>query len=53
MTLSLDNTFKISNKITIKDREKIVTKLLKGGVLSVLNEKNDIVAWVSIGSDRA
>ena len=46
VTLSLDNTFKISNKLMVKDRDKTYTKLLKGGVLSVLNQKNDIVAWV-------
>ena len=48
VTLSLDNTFKISNKLTVKDRDKTYTKLLKGGVLSVLNQKNDIVAWVGV-----
>ena len=48
VTLSLDNTFKISNKLMVKDRDKTYTKLLKGGVLSVLNQKNDIVAWVGV-----
>lgn len=48
VTLSLDNTFKISNKLTVKDSDKTYTKLLKGGVLSVLNQKNDIVAWVGV-----
>ena len=47
VTLSLDNTFKISNKLMVKDRDKTYTKLLKGGVLSVLNQK-DIVAWVGV-----
>lgn len=32
----------------VKDRDKTYTKLLKGGVLSVLNQKNDIVAWVGV-----
>lgn len=48
VTLSLDNTFKISNKLMVKDRDKTYTKLLKGGVLSVLNQKNDIIAWVGV-----
>lgn len=48
ITLSLDNTFKISNKITVRDKHGTYTKLLKGGVSSVLNENNQTIAWVSI-----
>ena len=45
--LSLDNTFKSAAKATVVDKSKGRTKLLKGGVLSVLNEKNEIISWVS------
>jgi hypothetical protein len=42
----LDNTFRVSGKATIIDNQKTRVKLLKGGVLSFLNEEGDIVAWV-------
>jgi hypothetical protein len=45
--VSLDNTFKVSSKVTVVDRDRTRVKLLKGGVLSMINELNFIVAWVS------
>ena len=45
--LSLDNTFKSAAKATVIDKSKGRTKLLKGGVLNVLNERNEIISWVS------
>jgi hypothetical protein len=48
VTLSLDNTFKAASKATVAaNRNATHTKLWKGGVLSIINEKNEIVAWVS------
>lgn len=44
--LSLDNTFKIANKATVVDKNGTHVKLMKGGILSVINEMNEIVAWV-------
>ena len=44
---SFDSTFKISNKATVTDKDGQWSKYLKGGILSVLNEKNEIITWVS------
>jgi hypothetical protein len=44
--ISLDNTFKAAKKAVVLEKTKARTKLLKGGILSVLNEKNEIIGWV-------
>ena len=44
---SLDSTFKISNKATITDKDGQQLKYLKRGILSILNEKNEVITWVS------
>lgn len=44
--ISLDNTFKAAKKAVVLEKTKERTKLLKGGVLSILNEKNEIIGWV-------
>lgn len=44
--ISLDNTFKAAKKAVVLEKTKERTKLLKGGILSVLNEKNEIIGWV-------
>jgi hypothetical protein len=44
--ISLDNTFKAAKKAVVLEKMKARTKLLKGGILSVLNEKNEIIGWV-------
>lgn len=46
VSLSLDNTFKSAGKAVIVDTDRNRVKLLKGGVLSVINEKSEIIAWV-------
>ncbi|KAJ7872646.1 hypothetical protein B0H14DRAFT_2291039, partial [Mycena olivaceomarginata] len=43
--LSVDNTFKAASKATVAHSSKTRTKLMKGGILSVLNECNEIIAW--------
>ncbi|THH19481.1 hypothetical protein EW146_g1687 [Bondarzewia mesenterica] len=43
--LSLDNTFKSAGKASIADTQLARTKLMKGGILSIINEKNEILAW--------
>ena len=48
---SLDSTFKISNKATVSDKDCQRAKYLKGGVLSVINEESEIIAWVCHTSD--
>lgn len=44
--ISLDNTFKAAKKAVVLEKTKERTKLLKGGILSILNEKNEIIGWV-------
>jgi hypothetical protein len=48
---SLDNTFKAANKATLTDRDRQKSRELKGGILSVLNEDNQIISWVSFDND--
>ena len=45
--LSLDNTFKSAGKAVVIDKNWTRRKLMKGGILSVINELNEIVAWVT------
>lgn len=47
MCLSLDNTFKLAVKVTIVSKDRTHTKVMKGGILSMLNEDNEIMSWVS------
>lgn len=46
ISLGLDNTFKVMKKATVVEKDKTHTKIMKGGVLSVINERNEIIAWV-------
>lgn len=43
----MDNTYKVSGKATVVAQDGKNVKLLKGGVLSAINEQNEIVTWVS------
>ncbi|KAJ6502910.1 hypothetical protein C8R47DRAFT_1251855 [Mycena vitilis] len=43
--MNLDNTFKAAGKATVVDESKAHTKLMKGGILSILNERNEIISW--------
>jgi len=45
--IALDNTFKSAGKATVVDKEKRHIKLMKGGILNVLNENGEIIGWVS------
>lgn len=49
---SLDNTFKAANKATLTNKDRQKSRELKGGILSVLNEDNQIVSWVSSKSSN-
>ncbi|KAG2744928.1 hypothetical protein P692DRAFT_201683590, partial [Suillus brevipes Sb2] len=42
---SLDNTFKAANKATLTNKDGQKTKEIKGGILTVLNEGNEIISW--------
>ncbi|THH31610.1 hypothetical protein EUX98_g2599 [Antrodiella citrinella] len=44
-SLSLDATFKFANRATVVDKEGGRHKLVKGGVLSMINEHNLTVGW--------
>ena len=46
--IALDNTFQSAKKATVVDKEKTRTKLMKGGILNVLNETGEIIGWVSV-----
>ncbi|KAK6992885.1 hypothetical protein R3P38DRAFT_3224861 [Favolaschia claudopus] len=43
--MNLDNTFKAAKKATVANSSKARTQLMNGGILSVLNEQNEIIAW--------
>ncbi|KAJ7165980.1 hypothetical protein C8R46DRAFT_1219750 [Mycena filopes] len=43
--INLDNTFKAASKATVVDETKARSKPMKGGILSVLNELNEIISW--------
>ncbi|EGO27694.1 hypothetical protein SERLADRAFT_367262 [Serpula lacrymans var. lacrymans S7.9] len=45
--LSLDNMFKSASKATVADTSggRINMKLMKGGLLSIINKQNEIVSW--------
>ncbi|KAK7062280.1 hypothetical protein R3P38DRAFT_3167271 [Favolaschia claudopus] len=45
--MNLDNTFKAAKKATVADSSKARTHLMNGGILSVLNERNEIIAWLT------
>ncbi|KAG1776098.1 hypothetical protein EV702DRAFT_1269133 [Suillus placidus] len=42
---SLDNTFKAANKATLTNKDGQKMKEIKGGILTVLNEGNEIISW--------
>jgi hypothetical protein len=44
---SLDNTFKAANKATLTSKDGQKAREIKGRILTVLNESNEIIAWVS------
>ena len=46
--LSLDNTFQSAGKASVVDAKRARTKIMKGGLLSSLNEWNEIVCWVGL-----
>ena len=44
----MDSTFKSASKATLTDSHCRKSKELRGGILSMLNEKGEIVAWVHL-----
>ncbi|KAG2159431.1 uncharacterized protein EDB93DRAFT_1099792 [Suillus bovinus] len=45
ISISFDNTFHAAMKATITNQEKQKSKVLKGGIISLMNENNEIVGW--------
>ncbi|KAK6984837.1 hypothetical protein R3P38DRAFT_2575379, partial [Favolaschia claudopus] len=43
--INLDTTFKATKKATVVDSTNERSNLMKGGILSVLNEVNQIISW--------
>ncbi|KAJ7029100.1 hypothetical protein C8F04DRAFT_1188031 [Mycena alexandri] len=43
--LGADNTFKVAGKATVVDVSKTRTKLMKGGIASIINNSNEIISW--------
>jgi hypothetical protein len=46
IALSLDNTLKIASKATVVDKNGTRIKLMKGGVLSIINQISQTISWV-------
>jgi hypothetical protein len=47
VSISLDNTFKAAQKVTLAANQNMShAKVWKGGIMSVINESNEIIAWV-------
>ncbi|KAF7796643.1 hypothetical protein EIP86_007825 [Pleurotus ostreatoroseus] len=44
-SLSLDATFKLAKKAVVVTKNKARIQVAKGGLVSVINERNEIVAW--------
>ena len=44
----MDSTFKLASKATLTDSHCRKSRELRGGILSMLNEKGEIVAWVCL-----
>lgn len=47
VSISFDNTFRAATKATVTSREKKKLRVLKGGIISLMNENGEIVGWVS------
>lgn len=46
IVISMDATFKVAKKAAVVSPEKAHEILMKGGILSMMNELNEIIAWV-------
>jgi hypothetical protein len=45
-SISLDNTFRAVGKATVVDKQHKHTKMMKGGLLGMLNERSETIGWV-------
>ncbi|KAJ8596095.1 hypothetical protein M405DRAFT_782130 [Rhizopogon salebrosus TDB-379] len=44
-SISFDNTFRAATKATVTSPEKQKSRVLKGGIISLMNENSEIVSW--------
>ncbi|PSR71595.1 hypothetical protein PHLCEN_2v12525 [Hermanssonia centrifuga] len=51
ISLSLDATFKTANKATLVNTQKVCVCLTKGGLLTIINERNEIIAWTQSNAE--
>ncbi|KAG1777618.1 hypothetical protein EV702DRAFT_969371, partial [Suillus placidus] len=47
ISVSFDNTFRAGGKASVTSRDKQKVKVLKGGIISLMNENDEIIGWVS------
>ena len=50
ITLGSDNTYKVAFKGTIVEKNKSRSRAFKGGLITVINERNHVISWVSLPS---
>jgi hypothetical protein len=44
--ISLDNTFHTAGKASVVDKQKTRSKIMKGGLLTAINEISETLSWV-------
>ena len=44
--ISLDNTFQAAGKASVVDKQKTRSKVMKGGILTAINEISETLSWV-------
>lgn len=47
VSVSFDNTFRAAGKALVTSADKQKIKVLKGGIISLMNENGEIIGWVS------
>ncbi|KAG2113703.1 hypothetical protein DEU56DRAFT_710042, partial [Suillus clintonianus] len=45
ISVSFDNTFRAAGKASVTNRDKQKVKVLKGGIISLMNENGEIIGW--------
>lgn len=48
VSLSMDHTFKAANKAIVVTPDNKHVRVMKGGLLTIINEQSEIIAWVSL-----
>ncbi|KAG1753243.1 hypothetical protein EDB19DRAFT_1892663 [Suillus lakei] len=45
ISVSFNNTFRVAGKASVTNRDKQKVKVLKGGIISLMNENGEIIGW--------